>query len=76
MSAPSSSTGVTRRELFRLAAEQRLIDDVEEWMSYHQTHNLTAHAYDEDTANDAYRGAVQFLALAKDFVQSLEARNV
>jgi len=67
--------GTTRRELFRLAAEQRLIDDVDEWMSYHQTRNLTAHTYDENTAEDAYRSAVKFLALAKNFSKRLEARN-
>lgn len=35
--------GVTRRELFRLAAESKLIDSVDEWMLYHQARNQTSH---------------------------------
>lgn len=31
--------GVSRRQLFRLAAEHRLIDDVEKWMRYHEARN-------------------------------------
>lgn len=37
--------GVTRRELFRLAAESRLITDVERWMDYHTARNQTSHTY-------------------------------
>ncbi len=39
--------GVSRRELFRLAAESRLIDDVNLWMDYHHARNETSHTYDE-----------------------------
>ena len=35
------SDGVTRRELFRLAAENRLIPDVDLWMLYHNARNDT-----------------------------------
>lgn len=37
--------GVTRRELFRQAAENRLIEDVEQWMRYHTARNITSHTY-------------------------------
>jgi nucleotidyltransferase substrate binding protein (TIGR01987 family) len=40
---PGVADGVTRRELFRLAAENLLIVDVEQWMRYHETRNLTSH---------------------------------
>ena len=37
--------GVTRRQLFRLAAENRLIDDVDKWMIYHTARNQISHSY-------------------------------
>ncbi len=42
--------GVTRRELFSISAENRLIDDVSVWMEFHQSRNLTAHTYDAENA--------------------------
>jgi nucleotidyltransferase substrate binding protein (TIGR01987 family) len=70
-----AADGVTRRELFRLAAEQKLIDDVDEWMTFHRTRNTTSHTYDLETANDAYTDAVAFLPLVKVLLARLEARN-
>ena len=46
--------GVARRELFRLAAESRLVTDVERWMNYHSERNRTSHTYDEDTAQSVF----------------------
>src|SRR5208337_4887418 len=34
--SPTTGDGVARRELFRLAAENRLIVDVDEWMQHHE----------------------------------------
>lgn len=70
-----TADGISRRELFRLAAEQNLIDDVDEWMSFHQTRNMTSHTYDLETANDAYNDAVAFLPRVKELLVRLEARN-
>ena len=52
--------GVTRRELFRLAAENRLIDDVERWMRYHEARNLTSHTYQPEVAEKVYNTAHDF----------------
>ncbi len=41
-----NAEGVTRRELFRMAAENRLIDDVEAWMTFRELCNQTSHRYD------------------------------
>jgi len=41
--------GVTRRELFRLSAENRLRNDVDTWMEFHRSRNLTSHTYNEET---------------------------
>ena len=39
--SPNAGDGVARRELFRLDAENLLIDDVDRWMRYHQARNRT-----------------------------------
>ena len=67
--------GVTRRQLFRLSAEHRLIGDVDRWMEYHDARNETAHTYDEGTAEDVFETAHQFLADAQGLLEALEARN-
>ena len=73
--SPDIVDGVTRKELFRLSAENRLIVDVEEWMEYHKSRNLTSHTYDEEVAERVYQTAVKFLSGAKDFLERLEKRN-
>ncbi len=70
-----AADGVSRRELFRQAAEQKLIDDVDEWMGVHEVRNRTSHTYNPDTANEAYKAAVSFGPLAKGLLARLEERN-
>jgi len=72
---PVHVTGVTRRQLFRLSAEHRLVGDVDRWMEYHDARNETAHTYDESTAEDVFDTAQEFLADARKLLQALEARN-
>ena len=67
--------GVTRRELFRLAAESRLIIDVERWMDYHTARNQTSHTYDEETAQSVFEEATQFAHDAKQILGTLETHN-
>ena len=67
--------GLNRRELFRLAAEHRLITDVDAWMEYHDQRNETAHTYDEETAAEVFETAKRFLADAEKFLTNLEAHN-
>jgi len=67
--------GVNRRELFRLAAEHRLITDVEAWMEYHDMRNETTHTYDESTAEEVYESAVKFINDAEKLFISLEKQN-
>lgn len=68
--------GVPRRELFRLAAENLLIDNVDQWMDYHLARNRTAHTYDENTAREIYELALIFLTDARKLLRRLEERNV
>lgn len=67
--------GVARRELFRLGAEHQLIDDVDNWMEYHDARNETAHTYNEAKADDVFNTAKKFLDAAKKFKENLKNRN-
>ena len=67
--------GVSRRELFRQAAEQRLITDVEQWMRYHDARNRMSHTYDPETAKQVYEAAHGFTQDAVLFLESLKKRN-
>ena len=67
--------GVTRRQLFRLAAENRLISDVDQWMRHHEARNATSHIYDERRAELVYRATRAFSRDARLLLESLEERN-
>ena len=67
--------GVTRRELYRLGAEQRLIDDVDRWMDHHDARNLTTHTYRKATADRVYAAIPDFLEDARLLLAALEERN-
>lgn len=71
----TAADGVTRRELFRQAAEQRLITDVERWMRYHDARNRTSHTYESDTADEVYDVTHGFAHDASELLKALEARN-
>ena len=73
--SPMIADGVTRRELFRLAAENLLIEDVEQWMIYHDARNQTAHIYDLEIAQEVYETTRGFVRDARKLLQALEARN-
>jgi nucleotidyltransferase substrate binding protein (TIGR01987 family) len=73
--SPTAADGVTRRELFRLGAESRLIDDVEQWMRYHEARNLTSHIYQPEIAESVYNTAHDFARDAACLLAALEARN-
>jgi nucleotidyltransferase substrate binding protein (TIGR01987 family) len=70
-----SVDGVTRRELFRQAAENKLIVDVDLWMEFHKARNATSHIYDEDVAEATLLVALKSSPHIKDFVMRLEARR-
>ena len=67
--------GVPRRELFRLAAESRLITDAERWMDYHNARNQTSHTYGENVAQSVFEEATEFAHDAGQLLRSLEAHN-
>ena len=73
--SPTAADGVTRRELFRLAAENRLIVDVDQWMRHHDARNQTSHTYDPAVAESVYSAAHDFARDAQRLLEALEARN-
>ncbi len=66
--------GVPRRELFRQAAEQRLIEDVEGWMRFHRARNETSHTYSAETADEVFALAMAFLPHAEALLATLRTR--
>lgn len=66
--------GVPRRELFRQAAEQRLIKDVEGWMRFHRARNETSHTYSAETADEVFALAMAFLPHAEALLATLRTR--
>lgn len=72
---PATVGGKSRRGMFILAAENRLIDDVQRWMDFNQARNETSHTYDPDTAQGVFCEASAFLAEAQKFLAVLEANN-
>ena len=67
--------GVPRRELFRLARENKLISDVDVWMEYHSVRNMTSHTYNFHVAEEVYAIAKQFLNDVENFLEELKKRN-
>lgn len=69
---PESVDGITRKELFRMGIENKLIIDFEKWMEFHYARNLTSHTYDQKTADEVFVVAVEFLPYAKEFFERME----
>jgi len=67
--------GIPRYELFRFSAENKLIDDVEEWMGFHKLRNETSHTYDVATAEQVFNIANSFYKAATVFYKNIEAKN-
>ena len=71
----ASVDGTTQQNLFRLAAENRLIADAERWMDYHKARNSTSHTYNEDAAKNVFAEAAEFVHDVKYLLRMLETRN-
>ena len=67
--------GLSRKELFRLAAEHHLIIDSETLFEYHDCSNETTHTYDEKTAEEVFSAAINFSKDAIILLANLQAKN-
>jgi len=73
--SPAAVDGVSRRQLFRLAAENQLIEDVERWMRHHDARNRTSHTYEPAVAEEVYQAVHGFAQDARRLLDALDARN-
>ena len=64
----------TRKDLFRLSAERRLIDDFHQWVEFHGARNRTSYVYDEEVAGEVYGIAKTFSSYMQSFVATIEQR--
>jgi len=71
----SEVEGVSRRALFRLAHESRLIDGVDIWMTFHAARNQTSHTYEQATADEVLAVAQAFLPYVQNLLGRLQANN-
>lgn len=67
--------GVSRKELFRLAAEHQLIEDPLAWFKYHEARNQTSHVYNQSLAGEILNIAIDFYKSAAVFYKEIEKRN-
>ena len=72
--SPTLFDGITKKELFRHAAENRLISDTVPWFDFHRSRNITAHTYNQVNAEIAAELAQKFFFEVKDFLGRLEQR--
>jgi len=67
---------LSRKDLFRLAAQKSLLENPENWFVYHRARNETSHTYNEVTAQEVYQITLQFLPDAEKLLSALEARDL
>jgi len=68
-------SGVSMRQVYRLAAKAGLIDDVDLWMKFHEARNQSSHTYNVNTAELVFSISRQFLPKAQRVLGLLETRN-
>ncbi len=66
--------GLNRKDLYRLAAQKRILDDPENWFVFHRARNETSHTYDEKIAKDVYDVSLLFILAAEKLLKNLEVR--
>ena len=75
MDLGSDADILTRKDIFRISAEKRLIDDFRRWVEFHGARNRTSHTYDAGIAGEVYAVARTFAAYLRKFVATMEQRT-
>ena len=70
----SDSELAQRRQLYRLAAKNGLIDSVEAWWDFHAARNMTSHTYSEAIAVEVAAAARSFELACEQLIASLHAK--
>ena len=73
--SPDITSGITKKELFRLAAKHLLIDDVEKWIKFKYAGNSASHIYSNDLSQEVFNEALKFLPYAENLLKRLEDNN-
>lgn len=73
--SPGSIDGISYRELFRIGAEQGLIDDPGAWFVYREKRNITSHTYHAAKAAEVFAVIPQFAQDAKQLLAQLHKRG-
>lgn len=73
--SPDKADPLTKKDLFRLAAQNKLIKDPESWFAYHDARNETSHVYNEIKAEKVYEAAVRFAKDATFLLEELKRSN-
>ena len=71
----SDSEIAQRRQLYRLAAKNSLINDVEAWWDFHVARNLTSHTYNEAMALEVVEVAHKFDVACVRLIENLAASS-
>jgi len=61
------------KNIFREAAKQNMITEVDRWFAYHEARNLTSHTYNEITEEETYRVAKEFASDARQLLITFES---
>lgn len=72
--SPDITLGITKKDLYRLAAENDLITDVGQWFEFQNARNKTSHIYAACVAETVFSSATKFLPYAKAFFERLEKK--
>lgn len=60
-------------QVIRSGAKEGLVDDVDSWLRFLKSRNLTVHTYNRKVAEEVYGDAKQFPSFAKELLRKLEA---
>lgn len=71
----SIAQGIAKKELFRLAAEHLLIDNVSKWIEFKNYRNSISHIYSELTAENVFKSALEFPPYVKYLLKRLKEHN-
>lgn len=73
--SPEDADPRTRKDLFRLAARERLVDDPMPWFDYANARNITSHVYDDAKAKEVYETTLRFADDARRLLDALKQSN-
>ncbi|MES2206824.1 MAG: HI0074 family nucleotidyltransferase substrate-binding subunit [Pseudomonadota bacterium] len=62
----------TKKDTFREAHKNGLINDAESWIIYHEARNQTSHIYDANQAKEVFAVIPAFLIKAQELVSRLK----